>query len=50
MRSTPGEVEALEASLDVDALVREAVESAEERLFDWPPPSAAAAGEGLTGA
>ena len=35
-RSTPGEVEALEASLDVEALVREAVESAEERLFDWP--------------
>ena len=37
-RSTPDEVEAMEASLDVDALVREAVESAEERLFDWPPP------------
>ena len=32
------EVEALEASLDVEALVREAVDSAEERLFDWPPP------------
>ena len=37
-RSSLDEVEALEASLDVDALVREAVESAEERLFDWPPP------------
>ena len=37
-RSSLDEVEALEASLDVEALVREAVDSAEERLFDWPPP------------
>ena len=37
-RSRLDEVEPLEASLDVEALVREAVESTEERLFDWPPP------------
>ena len=36
-RSSVDEVEAMEASLDIDALVRDAVESAEERLFDWPP-------------